>query len=206
MMENNIFNSENVFYVNINNEVFECKFKNMYMPIISLTDEDFADPAIVELSFPIKYIQLLVCGGIGLLEWNEEYHKFNPLNIYRSVDDCINNVNPLFKKSKNGRLFLSTLIMADLETELTPKDAFWKAEKSVDGNNQRYKLHTYIWNGMSAEERKFRGALLSIINGNGEPLFDIVSQQWVVDKEYIEKGYKTYDDCVNSNHVKVHRF
>lgn len=206
MMENNIFNSENVFYININNDVFECKFKGMYMPIISLTDKDFADPAIVELSFPIKYIQLLVCGGKGFLEWNEEYNKFYPLNIYRSVDDCINDTNPLFRMSKNNHLFLSTLIMADLEAELTPKDAFWKAEKSVDGNNQRYKLHTYIWNGMSAEERKFRGALLSIVNGNGEPLFDIVSQQWVVDKKYVGKCYKTYDDCVNSNHVKVHRF
>lgn len=205
-MENNIFNSENVFYINLNNEVFECKFKGMYMPIIALTEEDFADPATVELAFSIKYIQLLVCGEKGLLKWNGQYNNFNPLKIYRSVDDCINDVNPLFNVSKKGQLFLSTLIMADLDTELTPKDAFWKYEKSVDGNNQRYRLHTYIWNGMSAEEHEFRGALLNIVNGNGYPLYDIVSQQWVVDKEYDGKCYKTYDECVNSNHVKVHRF
>ena len=211
-MVNNIFtDKEKIFYANIDNEVYQCKFNNVTISVGYISSLDITEDCVTNIDGQIVYMELNIASVGNNVYWakNGNQSLFCPLKIYRSAEDCINGKNPIFKGTK--QLFLESPIVVDIDKDFTPKRAFWK--KIYRGNDETFydlELYAYKWNGLKAKEEPFCSSSNvfdgKYINHRKNPLYNLVTRKWIADTEYYTNSYPTYEECVNNNHIKVHTF
>lgn len=214
-MVNNIFtDKDRIFYINIDNEVYQCKFNNVILEVNTIPSRNVTDDTIVKINGGIVYINLNIAGIANNVSWSKKGNMdgFNPLKIYNTADDCINGYSPIFKgRDQYSPLSLSSPIITDIEKDFCPKRAFWK-KRPINGDENHFtlKLYAYKWNGFDADEVILRSPcdipLGGYKNSYQYPLYNLVTNKWLMDLDEYGKLFPTYEECVNNNHIKIHRF
>lgn len=160
----------------------------------------------------IKYIVLEIAGGIGERVWTSSSYtqsKFNPLKIYHTIEDCINNTDPLFqwKPFDRGELIFTEECEYPIE-DIMPKNVFWQFTGYDVYGQIKYSPLTYRWDGIEAvEERaKVKDKHFGYNTPNYDMLFDLLRGKFIFDLGYLEECYATAEECKVHNHVKVFTF
>lgn len=210
---NNIFaqSNNNIFYMKIDGEIYQVKVENLVYQINSVHVTSMVDYFRFN-DRNISTIKINVASK-GEMVWYEHIYSspFNPTEIYQSVEDCINEENSVFKRKG------FQVVMNDVDTicvekeEFEPTFASWQHSGRDFFGNEIYMLRTYMWDGTKAickrletNPHKFRGKVF--YNSNHDSCFDLVHEEWLIDDEYAQGCYKTYEECINSNFIKVHTF
>lgn len=160
----------------------------------------------------IKHIVLEIAGGIGECVWTSSSYnesKFNPLKIYHTIEDCINNVDPLFqwKPLDRSELIFTEECEYPIE-DITPDNVNWKFTGYDVYGRIKYSPRTYRWNGIEAvEERvKVKDKHFGYNTPNYDMLFDLLRGKFLFDLDYLDDSYPSAEECKIHNHVKVFTF
>lgn len=212
-MINNIFSSaaNNIFYIKINGEVYEMKFENIVMPMASIKPDEFGLEVLNNREISTIRVNI---ASLGSKLW----HTYGcntglPVTrIYKTLDDCVNGVNPIFKFHRFSLTFTNAIepIIANAE-ELLMDGAYWSKETNIYGHNYLL-MRTYHWNGTEVISKRVfspnteETKSLVFDNSYENIHYDLVTKKHIVDSEYQKTCYATYEECVNDNFVKVHRF
>lgn len=204
---NNIFGSDNVFYISIENEVYQMKFRHVVVPMVdNVFDEDD------ELCFDRKEIRAIEIevASLGVFKWYHRMYEppFNPTDIYRNVEDCINKRNPIFVATCGELRFSSYLCSSFfvVKEDFAPKNSFLVLGRDFYGK-EVYKIKTYKWDGLKAKEVIVTtpNHFNDLVNDPYEHVcFDLSTEEWLISDD--EKMYSSYDECVSDNYIKVHTF
>lgn len=211
---NNIFSKSlnNIFYTKIDGEVYQVKFENIIYSIDTIHTNDFLN--FFEFNtHKIVTIKINVASK-GEMTWYEHIYQspFDPTKIYSSVEDCINEKHPIFKRKNFIVTMNDNIEEIFIKAEcLAPSVGEWCYNGKDIYNYDIYKLRTYRWNGTQAvlerlqtNPSKFKG--LVFYNSNWDSCFDLVNEEWLFDEEYVSTCYKTAKECIDNNWVKVHTF
>lgn len=186
-MKQNIFSYKNaVFYTHINGCVHECRFKKLLLAIKSLcywNDKD-ANLGCGCPGLNIVRMDVSIAGHNGTFGMNDGV--FDPNRIYRSIEDCIKDTNPIFYSSGKF-LKLDVSLWVDLEREFVPDNASWQN----NGEDGYCSLYTYHRNGFT--NRIERIPINGICNEyDNAPLYDLANDKWIVDNNNC--SYSRYND------------
>ena len=214
-MIGNIFNKKdnNIFYIKMWGDVYEMKFVNIVIPMgvvkpTKLGNVVLTDKGIVTLRVNIA--------SLGERLWFQDClgQDFPVTGIYKTLEDCINGVNPLFKWNKYKRFLKFTDAISPIVSdtkEMLMDGAYWKEDKDLYGIIIK-QMWTYQWDGTKVISKRIYAPNTAETNGlvfiNTKEVihYDLVNEQHIVDSEYKKTCYATYEECVNDNFVKVHRF
>lgn len=214
-MIGNIFNKKdnNIFYIKMWGDVYEMKFVNIVIPMGSVAPTKLGNVVVSDNQIVTLRIQMATKCGERFWYKGQMGLDFNITKIYKTLEDCIDGVNPIFKWDNNRRLKFTNAIspiVSDTK-EMLMDGAYWKESKDFYGNNIKI-AYTYHWDGTkviskrvyapnTAETKEF-----VYLNFDQILHYDLVNEQHIVDSEYKKTCYATYEGCVNDNFVKVHRF
>ena len=213
-MTNNIFNkAENkIFYIKIDGEVYEMKFENIVLPmhgvlLNNLGKVTMSDKAVVTIRVNIA--------SLGEKLWyRHQFESELPITqIYETLDDCIKGVHPIFKYGNYGCIKFTSVIAPIIATtdEVLMDGAYWRLSKNFY-EEEVLTMRTYHWNGIEAISKRVYAPNTEetkdlVFHNSDEFLhYDLVNEKHIVDSEYQKKCYATYEECVNDNVVKIHRF
>ena len=212
-MIGNIFNKKdnNIFYIKMWGDVYEVKFVNIVIPMgvvkpTKLGNVVLTDKGIVTLRVNIA--------SLGERLWFQDClgQDFPVTEIYKTLEDCINGVNPIFHW-KNGDVVFTDVTEPIIATtdEVLMDGAYWEETKNFYGREVLI-MRTYHWNGTEAISKRVYAPNtdetknLVFYNSDEALHYDLVNEKHIVDSEYQKKCYSTYEECVNDNFVKIHRF
>lgn len=213
-MVNNIFNKaeNNIFFIKIKGEVYEMKFENLIVPMggVSLNCRSMA---ILTDKSPVT--ARVNIASLGEKLWHKyQYCSEIPITqIYNTLEDCINGTTPIFKWGGNGCLVFTDVIapiIADTD-EVLMNGAYWDVTNNFLGRDDLI-MRTYIRNGTEAISKRVYAPntdeTKNLVFHNSDEIihYDLVNEKHIVDSKYQKKCYATYEECVNDNFVKVHRF
>lgn len=160
----------------------------------------------------IKHIVLEIAGGIGECVWTSSSYaksKFNPLRIYNTIEDCINNVNPLFqwKPFDRGELIFTEECEYFIE-DIMPDNVTWEFTGHDIYGQIKYSPLTYRWNGIESEQErvKVKDKHFGYNTPNYDMLFDLLRGKFLFDLDYLDDVYATAEECKAHNHIKVFTF
>jgi hypothetical protein len=204
---NNLFGCDNVFYINIKNEVYQMKFRHVVLPMVdNVFDEND------ELDFDRKDIRSIEIevASLGVFKWYHRMYEpsFSPTDIYKNVEDCINKRNPIFIWSCGELRFnpcWCSFFFA-VKKDFAPKNSFLVLGYNLYGK-EVYKIKTYKWDGLNPKEVFVTtpNHFNDLVNDPYEHVcFDLSTEEWLISED--EKMYGSYDDCVSDNYIKVHTF
>lgn len=193
-MKQNIFSYKNaVFYTHINGCVHECRFKKLLLAIKSLCYWNGKD-ANLGCGCPglnIVRMDVSIAGHNGIFGMNDGV--FDPNRIYRSIEDCIKDTNPIFYSSGKF-LKLDVPLWVDLEREFVPDNASWQN----NGEDGYCSLFTYRRNGFTIERTPINGICEEYDNA---PLYDLANDKWIVDNNNC--SYSRYNNMYVCRFPKV---
>ena len=142
-MVNNIFANGTVFYTPIDGDIYACRFKRLFLEINAI----FAirDDQTINIG-DYDNCDISICGAVLEIANRTEPVTFgtkgiDPCRIYRTVDDCLSDVKPLFFK-QGDRLKLNVIIIGNMGDELCPSNAFWTCVDKTERGDW-FKLHTF---------------------------------------------------------------
>lgn len=207
-MVNNIFANGTVFYTPINGDIYACRFKRLFLAINAI----FAirDDQTINIG-DYDNCDISICGAVLEIANRTEPVTFgtkgiDPCRIYRTVDDCLSDVKPLFFK-QGDRLRLNVIIIGNMGDELCPSNAFWTCvDKTDDNRGDWFKLHTFRWVDLKVQEVPFKGPSSGLYVNDSKPVFDMVKCEWIVDSLYNAECFSSRTECINAHPVKVHMF
>ena len=211
IMVNNIFANGTVFYTPIDGDIYACRFKRLFLEINAI----FAirDDQTINIG-DYDNCDISICGAVLEIANRTEPVTFgtkgiDPCRIYRTVDDCLSDVKPLFFK-QGDRLKLNVIIICNMGDELCPSNAFWTCVDKTERGDW-FKLHTFRWIDLKAQEVPFKGPSSGeqypyIFVNDSKPVFDMVKCEWIVDALYNVECFSSRTECINAHPVKVHMF
>lgn len=199
----NIF-TNGVFYTPINGEIYQLKFKSLSIPL------SYSKDSII--NFNQREINTIIVdiASIGEMFWNNYNKSFDAKKIYQTIEDCIECINPIFVfRAPYGLRFSGNV--PKMETDIwncIPPCGFWDwydYQYSVGGE---WRPKTYQWDGLSPQLRRMETKDKEKVrkNENCDLHFDLVTESFILDKDYLKTCYASREECVNANHVKVHTF
>ena len=212
-MVNNIFNKaeNNIFFIKIKGEVYEMKFENIVLPMGGVSLNCLGKVTLTKK--PIVTIRVNIASLGEKLWYHYEYGSELPITqIYDTLEDCINGINPIFKWNGGKIVFTDVIepIIASTD-EVLMDGAYWEVTKNFYGREVLI-MRTYHWNGTEAISKRVYAPNtdetknLVFYNSDETLHYDLVNEKHIVDSEYQKKCYSTYEECVNDNFVKIHRF
>lgn len=202
-MKNNIFSKENgnIFYTPINGEIYQLRFISLSVRLTHTTgnmvyfNDRPINTAIVEIA------------SLGIRHWNNNSltDNFDLKKVYMSVDDAVAANNPLFGYKLDHGTSVTDIVppIEICKRDCLPPCGFWFSEDMVN-----WYIKTYQWNGLAAQMRNMRTDDKEKVMSNGSYLlhYDLVSENFILDSEYLKTCYASYEECVDANAIKVHRF
>ena len=219
-----------VFYTKINGEVYAMRFKALLVDVNALSEREFefngimigstpklenATMTLFKNRFSLKGIKHIVAEFAPTGEermWNcsihvDSDHTFNPYGIYNTIEDCVNEVNPLFVRGFNYILRMKDDYCISLD-KITPSNIAWENSGYNIYGYLTYTPYTYIWDGSKAVRKRvtLRDKYLGYYNPNTNMLYDIITEQLIFDDKVKEIGYSSKEECCRHNAVKVHLF
>lgn len=214
-MIGNIFNKKdnNIFYIKMWGDVYEMKFVNIVIPMGSVAPTKLGNVVVSDNQIVTLRIQMATKCGERFWYKGQMGLDFNITNIYKTLEDCIDGVNPIFKWDNNRQLKFTNAIspiVSDTK-EMLMDGAYWKESKDFYGNDIKI-AYTYHWDGTKVISKRVytpntaETKELVYLNFDQILHYDLVNEQHIVDSEYKKTCYATYEECVNDNFVKVHRF
>lgn len=214
-MIGNIFNKKdnNIFYVKMWGDVYEMKFVNVVIPMSIVKSTKLGSVVLNGKGIVTLRVDI---ASLGERLWYQDClgQDFPVTGIYKTLEDCINGVNPLFRWDKHKRFLTFTDAISPIVSdtkEMLMDGAYWKETKDFYGNDIK-QMWTYHWDGTKVISKRIYAPNteetkeLVFINTKEVIHYDLVNERHIVDSEYQKKCYATYEECVNDNFVKVHRF
>lgn len=136
---------------------------------------------------------------------------FDPTKIYRTVDDCKNNVNHVFEGVFNtpNIMWLTTPYEVSLE-DITPKNMYWKLSGLNIYGNPAWRLKTIKW-----DNTKLAPCEMSVHSNpaqmgrdirTNEPFYSLLDEKLIIDDDYVNNGYLTEEECFEHNRIVIHKF
>lgn len=219
-----------VFYTKINGEVYAMRFKHLLVDFGVLNERELEFERDIDNDFPstlknatITLFKKFSSMGIKLIVaefapigeekiWKRygmktEDKTFNPYRIYSTIEDCVDEVNPLFVKGWDSLLYMKEEYRISLD-EITPTNFVWeKAGRDFCGR-MTYILYTYIWDGSRSVRKCVERTqnYLDYMNLNNNLIYDIIEEKLIFDDDIKEIGYCSEEECRRNNAVKVHLF
>ena len=221
-----------MFYTKINGEVYAMRFKAIVVGMGLLNERELRfngevndipkNLANVTLTlFKYRFSELRIIHIVAEFAptgeermWHcqgEDYFRcektFNPYAIYRTIKECIDEVNPLFEKGLKNTIRMTDEYCVSLD-EITPSNITWVYYGRDIYGNLTYAPYTYIWNG-SEVERKFvsmSGTYMTARYFQSNMLYNIISDKLIFNDWFNDVGYKSDKECRKYNDVKVHLF
>lgn len=213
-MTNNIFYKglDNIFYIKIDGEIYEMKFDNLIIPMWSISANDYGMINMAEQNIATIRVKIASLGS-GLWYKNQYGSELPIRYMYKTLEDCIKGVNPLFDHGNYGNLYFQKVvgqIKANM-CDIKPKYGYWETKESLYGETI-YQLYTFRWNGVEPVTERMKSPKTIetkdlLFCNDGETLYyDLVTETFVVGSEYEKTHYASREECVKDNHVIVHRF
>lgn len=217
-MTNNIFNKadNNTFFTYINGEVYEMRFENI---IIDMANINLAskDVHVVDITNKGILAMRMNIASIGEVVWNRlkmDRNGVDVTKIYKSIEDCIHNEDPIFKWGDGVRNLICTDAIEPIyasSDEVLLDGCFWKRQSNP--LNEWFSMNTWKWNGINAVSTyvKPKATLETFELGFNTKyldwlLYDLVNEDFIIDDKEKSNLYASKEECINSNFVKVHRF
>lgn len=201
-MKNNIFSKENgkLFYTPINGEIYQVRFTSLSIPL------KYADGNVIYLNDYAITTAIVEIASLGKHQWSAiDNNSFDLMKIYLSVEDAVAATNPVFRYERGHGAHVTDIVppMEIKKCDCIPPRGFWFSEDMV-----HWKIQTYQWTGLSVQMRDMRtdDKERAKFNGNYVLHYDLVSESFILDSEYLKTCYASYEECVNANAIKVHRF
>lgn len=215
-INNNPFarDKNSIFYTKIGTDVYQVKFEHIIYSIGNYAFKSRSEP--IDFCKNLISSTVINVAGIGENCYDSYYGSIygnqpiaNLGKIYNSVEDCIDEYDPVFKhlSTPGGSYTLNfEYDLVSTPEDITPYYAF--LEEIQD--SKRYRYMTYFWDGTKVQKeccstpsKSFKKIVSEDIEGF---YFDLVDECWLVDDKYCKTHYSTYEECNNSNTVKVHTF
>lgn len=219
-----------VFYTKIKGEVYAMRFKALLVDMNELSERELefndgmigstpklenATMTLFKNRFSLKGIKYIVAEFAPTGDeriWNRSVHvdsdyTFNPYAIYTTIEDCVNEVNPLFVRDFDYNLRMKDDYCVSLD-DITPSNIAWENSGYNIYGCLTYRPYTYIWDGSKAVRKRvtLRGNYLGYSNLNANMLYDIITEQLIFDDKVKEIGYSSKEECCRHNAVQVHLF
>ncbi len=219
-----------VFYTKINGGVYAMRFKALLVDVNGLSEREFefnggmigstpklenATMTLFKNRFSLKGIKHIVAEFAPTCEervWNSSIyvdsdHTFNPYSIYNTIEDCVNELNPLFVRGFNYILRMKDDYCISLD-KITPLNITWEYSGRDIYGCLTYTPYTYIWDGSKAIRKRVTlcDKYLGYNNSNANMLYDIITEQLIFDDKVKEIGYSSKEECCRHNAVQVHLF
>lgn len=211
MIDASDFNTDKIFYTMIDKEIYAVKILDMYVPVDEVDGVGGGNSIIlgknihsVNFEIATKGVMKYNINDVGTKHWKEATDLL--INLYNTIDDCICRVNKVFKFDDiKGQLNLTNLVLYLME-DICPNNAKWEYNY-----NNTFSLICWHWDGIKPVKHYFKSPSNDEDawgNFKRTPLFNMVKNKWLVDKEYYNKCYPTYDACIKNekNCIKVHLF
>lgn len=203
---NNIFNGNKILYTMIDGEVYAVQILDMYMPVDNVIP--IIDGNTIALSKILSIRLKITEKGTKVYNKNNFELSIKQLgdllcNTYKTIDDCIYKMHPIFKFNEAREIELVEPLQYNMET-LCPEKAKWGTQ--YDGT---FTLETWGWDGTKPVKCYFNSPSNEGIawgNQHRTPLYNAVKDKWLVNSEYYKQLYPTFDACLNAHSIKVHLF
>lgn len=219
-----------VFYTKIKGEVYAMRFKHLLVDFGALKERDLEFERDIDNDFPstlknatITLFKKFSSMGIKLIVaefapigeeriWKRygmktEDKTFNPYRIYSTIEDCVNEVDPLFVKGWDDLLYMKEEYRISLD-EITPTNFVWEKYGRNFGGYMTYIPYTYIWDGSQPVRKRVKMTqnYLGCMSFNYNLIYDIIEEKLIFDDGIKEIGYCSEEECRRHNAVKIHLF
>lgn len=139
---------------------------------------------------------------------NDPKKTFNPYKIYRTIKDCVDDVNPVFVRHHNEHLWPTQAYAISLD-EITPDQFVWEDTGTPNIYGLLvWRLKTWTWNGYRACKDNVYTVnnRMGYYNSYNYPLFDLLDGKFLFDEDLLEHSYSTEEECHKYNSIAVHLF
>ena len=139
---------------------------------------------------------------------NNSKKSFNPTRIHRTIKDCVDNVNPIFIRHSDNKVWPTQPYVIPLN-EITPKKFMWENTGTRNFYNLLvWSLKTWTWNGYMAKKENVRTVhnRMGFYDPYNNPLFDLLEGKFLFDEDLLEHAYSTEEECYKCNSIAVHLF
>ena len=138
---------------------------------------------------------------------NNPKKSFNPARIHRTIQDCVDNINPVLIRNHDAKVWLTQPYIIPLG-EITPKKFMWENNGFNLYNHLVWTLKTWTWDGCRAKKQRVRTVnnRMGYTDPHNNPLFDLIEGKFLFDEDLLEHAYSTEEECYENNSIAVHLF
>ena len=138
---------------------------------------------------------------------NNPEKSFNPSRIYRTIKDCVDNVNPVLIRYRDAKVWPTQAYAIPLN-EVTPDKFMWENTGIDIHNCLVWGLKTWTWNGYRADKQRVYTVhnRMGYTDAYNNPVFDLLEGKFLFDEDLLEHAYPTEEECTKYNSIAVHLF